>query len=100
MINDRDLAKQIIERDILNIYVQLPQIASKLGLNISPILNIFQDKILSYADMGVEMLLDLLFGRDNIGDVDEAAEIAKMITNDKIEQYRKKIREEKNKNVE
>lgn len=100
MINDRDLAKQIIERDILNIYVQLPQIASKLGLNISPILNIFQDKILSYADMGVEMLLDLLFGRDNIGDVDEAAEIAKMITNDKIEQYRKKIREEKNKNIE
>lgn len=95
MITDKELARQIIERDFINIYRQLPQIANRLGLNVSPVLSLFEDKILSYADIGIDTILDLLFGSDASSDIDEATEIAKMITNDKIEEYRKKIRQEK-----
>lgn len=97
MITDRDIARQIIERDLINIYRQLPQLGNRMGINVAPVLSLFEDKIMSYADLGIDALLTLLFGSDNTGDIDEAAEIAKMITNDKIEEYRKKIRDEKNK---
>jgi hypothetical protein len=60
-------------------------------------LSLFEDKVLSYADVGIETALDWLFGKDASGDLDEATEIAKMVTNDKIEEYRKRIRESKEK---
>lgn len=97
MITDRELTKQIMQRDIVNIYRQLPKITNQLGFNIAPMLGIFEPKILSYADVGVEMVLDWLFGTDSSGDLDEATDIAKMLVNDKIEEYRKKIREAKSK---
>ena len=92
MITDREIAKQMLQRDVINIYRQLPQIASKLGINITPMLGLFENKILSYADIGIETVLSWLFGADSSADVDEAAEIAKMVTNDKIEEYRQRIR--------
>lgn len=95
MITDKEIARQIMERDIINIYRQLPQITNRLGFNIAPMLGIFEDKILSYADVGINTVLDWLFGADSSGDLDEATEIAKMMTNDKIEEYRKRIREAK-----
>lgn len=97
MVSDRELFKQMLERDIINLYNLLPSIASNLGLNISPYLSLFENKILGYADIGVESLLNMLFGSDNSGDIDEAADIAKMIVNDKIEEYRKAVREARNK---
>ena len=95
MITDKEIARQIMERDIINIYRQLPQITNRLGFNIAPMLGIFEDKILSYADVEINTVLDWLFGADSSGDLDEATEIAKMMTNDKIEEYRKRIREAK-----
>lgn len=95
MITDREVAKQVIQRDIVNLYRQLPQIANGLGLNVAPMLSLFENKILSYADTGVDIVLNWLFGPDNSGNIDEAADIAKMMTNDKIEEYRKRIRQEK-----
>ena len=95
MISDRELAKQVIERDVINIYRQLPQITNRLGLNITPMLGLFENKILSSANVGIEIVLDWLFGSDSSGDLDEATEIAKMVTNDKIEEYRRRIREAK-----
>lgn len=97
MISDKELARQMIERDVLNIYRQLPQISSNLGFNISPFLSLFQDKIFSYLDVGIDVVVNALFGQDESGNIDEAVDIAKMITNEKIEEYRKKIREEKEK---
>lgn len=97
MISDKELARQMIERDVLNIYRQLPRISSNLGFNISPFLSLFQDKIFSYLDVGIDVIVNTLFGQDESGNIDEAVDIAKMITNEKIEEYRKKIREEKEK---
>ena len=97
MITDKEIARQILERDFINLYRQLPQIGNRLGINITPMIGLFEDKIMSYADLGIDTLLTLLFGSDNNSDVDEAAEIAKMVTNDKIEEYRRKIREQKEK---
>lgn len=92
MVTDRDIAKQMLERDVINIYRQLPQLTNMLGINIAPMLSLLEDKFMTYADAGIEVLLSWLFGADASGDVDEAAEIAKMVTNDKIEEYRRKIR--------
>lgn len=100
MLSDRELARQMIERDVMNLYRNLPSIANQFGVNVSPFLGMFEDKILGYADMGVETLLNMLFGKDPKCDIDEATEIAKMITNDKIEDYRKKVKEAKSKEEE
>lgn len=97
MISDKELFRQMLERDVLNLYNLLPSIANNLGLNISPYLGLFENKILGYADIGIDALLNMLFGADNSGDIDEAADIAKMLVNDKIEEYRKAIREAKSK---
>lgn len=93
MISDREIFKQMLHRDIINIYRQLPSILNNFGVNISPYLTIFEDKILSYADIGVETAVAWLFGAENPCDIDEAADVAKMMVNDKIEDYRKKVRE-------
>lgn len=97
MISDKELFRQMLERDVLNLYNLLPSIANNLGLNISPYLGLFENKILGYADIGIDALLNMLFGADNSGDIDEAADIAKMLVNDKIEEYRKAVREAKSK---
>lgn len=95
MITDKEIARQMIERDIMNIYRQLPQLSGNLGINISPILGLFQDKIFSYLDVAIDSFLDALFGKDGEGDIDEASDIAKMFATDKIEEYRKRVREHK-----
>ena len=100
IVSDRELFKQMIERDILNLYNLLPSITSNLGINISPYLSIFENKIFNYLDLGIESFLDMLFGKDNSADIDEVADIAKMIVNEKIEQYRKAVREAKLNNIE
>lgn len=97
MISDKELAKQMLERDALNLYRQLPQIGNQLGINITPFLGLFEDKVLKYIDVGLDMVVDSLFGVDNTSDIDEASDIAKMMVNDKIEEYRKRVREAKNK---
>ena len=97
MISDKELFRQMLERDVLNLYNLLPSIANNLGLNISPYLGLFENKILGYADIGIDAFLNMLFGADNSGDIDEAADIAKMLVNDKIEEYRKAVREAKSK---
>lgn len=94
-MTDKDLVRQMLERDVINIYRTLPNIAGKLGLNITPFLGLFEDKILSYADIGIDAVIGWLFGPEPSCDVDEAAEIAKMMTNDKIEEYRRKVHEMK-----
>ena len=43
------------------------------------------------------MVVDSLFGIENTSDIDEASDIAKMMVNDKIEEYRQKVREAKSK---
>lgn len=95
MISDREIFKQMLERDVLNLYNLLPSIINSFGINISPYLSLFENKIFNYADIGIEYLLNILFGNDNSSDIDEAADIAKMFVNDKIEEYRKAVREEK-----
>lgn len=98
MISDRDLARQILERDFINLYKALPSIASNLGLNISPFIGLVENKILGYADMGIEYILNTLFGADKSCDVDEATDIAKMFATDKIEEYRKRVHEMRDSN--
>lgn len=93
MISDKEIARQIIEREFMQLYNQLPNIGNKIGINVAPVLGIFENKILGYADVGIETVLTWLFGSD--GDIDEAADIAKMMANDKIEEYRKKVKEQK-----
>lgn len=97
MISDKEIAKQMLERDILNLYRQLPQLSSQLGINITPFLGLFEDKILKYIDSGLDMVVDSLFGIEDTSDIDEASDIAKMMVNDKIEEYRQKVREAKSK---
>lgn len=90
MLSDRELFIQIVERDVLNLYQIMAQKQSLL--NIPAI----ENTIFSYADKGIEYVTNLLFGSDKNTDIDEASEIAKLVVNDKIEEYRKKIREQKN----
>ena len=96
MVSDKELVKQILQRDVLNIYRSLPQIGNQIGINITPFVNIFEDKIVGYVDVILENFLDSLFGKNNESDIDEVSDIAKMVVNDKIEEYRKKVREAKN----
>lgn len=98
MVNDRDIAKQIIQRDIINAYNQLPIICKQMGLNLSPIFGLIEDKVIYFSNIFTDMALNWLFGADSSANIDEAADIAKMMTNDKIEEYRKKIREAKKNN--
>ena len=97
MISDKEIAKQMLERDVLNLYRQLPQLGSQLGINITPFLGLFEDKILKYIDSGLDMVVDSLFGIEDTSDIDEASDIAKMMINDKIEEYRQRVREAKSK---
>ena len=90
MISDRELFVQIVERDILNLYQMLSQKQSLLNIPM------VENTIFKYADKGIEYVTNLLFGTDGQADIDEAAEIAKIVVADKIEEYRKKIREQKN----
>ena len=90
MLNDRELFVQIVERDVLNLYQNFAQ--QQTLLNIPAV----QNTIFRYADKGIEYITNLLFGADGKGTIEEASEIAKMIVNDKIEEYRKKIREQNN----
>lgn len=99
-MDDREILKQMLERDVINLYRQLPQLLGNFGVNISPYLGIFENKILSYADMGIDTAIAWLFGSDPSSNIDEAADIAKMMTNDKIEEYRQKVKEEKKKQNE
>ena len=94
MITDKEIARQILERDFLNLYSYLPQILNNKGLNISPYLGLFENKIMSYADQGIDYVLNILFDSDQC-DADEASEIAKLFVNDKIEDYRAQIRAKK-----
>ena len=96
MVSDRDIFKQMLERDILNLYNQLPNLLGNFGINVSPYLELFQDKIFSYADIGIDTITTWLFGVENPCDIDEAADMAKLMVNDKIEEYRKRVREAKN----
>ena len=85
MLSDRELFVQLIERDFLNIYQQLA--------NTTPMLNIpmVQEKIFGYGDILIGKAADLFFGAQNSNGIEEAIEIAKHITNNKIEEYRTKI---------
>lgn len=95
MVTDKEITRQILERDILNLYRTLPQITKQFGINIAPILVLFEDKIFQYIDSGLDTVMDALFGEDSKGDIDEATDIAKMMVNDKIEEYRQKVRKAK-----
>ena len=90
MLSDRELFVQIVERDVLNLYQNLAQKQSFLNIPM------VENTIFSYADKGIEYVTNLLFGVDCDTDIDEASEIAKMVVNDKIEEYRNRIREQKN----
>ena len=95
-MDDKEILRQMLERDVLNIYRQLPQLLGNLGVNVSPYLGVFEKKVLDYADKGIDVALAWLFGADPDSDIDEAADIAKMMTNDKIEEYRQKVKNSRN----
>lgn len=95
MVSDKEIFKQMLERDVSNLYRQLPSILSGFGINVSPYLGMFEDKIMSYAEFGIDTVINILFGSDNACDIDEATDVAKMVVNDKIEEYRKRVREAK-----
>lgn len=90
MLSDRELFVQIVERDVLNLYQSIAQ--QQTLLNIPAV----QNTVFSYADKGIEYITNMLFGTDGKGTIEEASEIAKIVANDKIEEYRKKIREQNN----
>lgn len=90
MITDRELFVQMLERDIINLYESLSQQQALLNLPM------VKQTIFTYADKGIAYATDLLFGKDGKSDIDEASQIAKFITDNKIEEYREKIRNEKN----
>ena len=75
----------------MNIY---QQIASNNALLNLPMV---QEKIYGFADLGIEKLTNLLFGTTKETSIEEAAEIAKMVSNSKIEEYRSKILAEQSK---
>ena len=90
MISDKDLFIQIIEREVLNFYQNLSQK--------QPLLNIplVENTVFGYADKVIEHYTNLFFGANGDADIEEASEVAKMVLNDKIEEYRAKVRERKN----
>ena len=90
MLSDRELFVQMVERDVVNLYQNF---AGQQALLRIPAV---QNAIFKYADTGIEYVTNMLFGTDGKGTIDEATEIAKMVANDKIEEYRKKIREQNN----
>lgn len=90
MLSDRDLFVQVVERDVLNLYQKFAQ--QQTLLNIPAVQNI----AFSYADKVIEYTTNLLFGKDGAADIDEASEMAKILFDEKIEEYRQKIREQKN----
>ena len=75
----------------MNIYQQLA--------NTTPMLNIsmVQEKIFGYGDILIEKAADLFFGTQSSNGIEEAAEIAKHLSNSKREEYRTKILQEKEK---
>lgn len=66
MISDKEIARQILEREVMKIYNQLPTIGNKIGMNVTPILSMFENKILGYADIGIETALTWLFDTDGV----------------------------------
>lgn len=90
MLSDRELFVQIIERDVLNLYQSLAKTQNLLNLPM------VENMVFSYADKGIEYITNLFFGIESNVDIEEASEIAKLVANDKIEEYRNKIREQKN----
>lgn len=90
MLSDRELFVQIVERDVLNLYQSLAQQQTLLNIPV------VQNTVFRYADKGIEYITSMLFGADGKGTIEEASEIAKLVVNDKIEEYRKKIREQNN----
>lgn len=89
MLTDRELFVQMIERDVINLYNQLAKQNSILTLK--PV----QDKIYSYADVGIEYITNLLFGTDNSVNIDEAGEMARLVAEDKINHYRDRLKNKK-----
>ena len=94
MISDKELLKQMLARDATNLYRQIPYILGGTS-QVGPYLSLFEGKILSYVEIAADYAANLLFGDDS--DIDEAADIAKMMANDKIEEYRKRVKESRNK---
>lgn len=89
MITDRELFVQMIERDVINLYNQMARQNSILTLK--PV----QDKIYSYADVGIEYVTNLLFGSDDNTNIEEATEMAKLVAEDKINHYRDRLKNKK-----
>ena len=50
---------------------------------------------MGYANIGVDKACDWLFGKDVGCDIDEAADIAQAVVSDKIEEYRKRVKEQR-----
>lgn len=95
MVSDKEVVRQMLERDVVNIYRSLPTLLGNSASSIMPFVGLFEDKITAYADVGIDYVLAWLFGNDASGDIDEAATVAKLIANDKIEEYRKRAKEMK-----
>lgn len=94
MLTDRELFVQMIERDVTNLYDILAQ--NNNILKIVPI----QEKIFSYADIGINYLTNLLFGKESENaSIDEASEVAKMVAEDKISEYREKLKRKKQEEI-
>ena len=94
MISDKELFKQMADRDVVNLYRYLIyQLAG--GTSIATYASLFEDKILGYANIGVDKACDWLFGKDVGCDIDEAADIAQAVVSDKIEEYRKRVKEQR-----
>lgn len=89
MITDRELFVQMVERDVINLYNYLAKENSILALK--PV----QDKIYSYADIGIEYITNLLFGEDSNTTIDEASEMARLVSEDKINHYRDRLKNKK-----
>lgn len=89
MITDKQLFVQMLERDVLNLYEMLVQ---RVPLCSLPMV---KQTAFSYADKGIEYITNLLFGIDENSSIDEASDMAKLIANDKIEEYREKLRKQK-----
>ena len=77
MISDKELFKQMADRDVVNLYRYL-------------IYN-----LAGGTSIGVDKACDWLFGKDVGCDIDEAADIAQAVVSDKIEEYRKRVKEQR-----
>lgn len=94
MISDKELFKQMADRDVINLYRYLIYNLAG-GTSIATYASLFEDKILGYANIGVDKACDWLFGEDVGCDIDEAADIAQAVVSDKIEEYRKRVKEQR-----